>query len=157
MTRQHLLLALNVLLATVILAVLLGCGGDPEDPPAGSLAEKFCNRRAVWTSDPVPYCEKDQDGKTVEKTTHIQLHFSYWNIGLVVDYPNEISPRHETEYMASGFTYSGNTATCDPSRSGGGSKWIFQLDDHDPKVLYATWILKDGTTRLDRVRFTKGK
>ena len=46
--------------------------------------------------------------------------------------------------------------TSDPSRSGDGSKWIFQLDGHDPKVLYATWILKDGTTRLDRVRFTKG-
>ena len=160
MTRQHILLALNVLLATVILSVLFGCGGDPEDPPAGSLAEKLCNKGGPgrWTSDPVKYTEMDQDGKMIEKTTRIRIDFSNWRqSGLSCSKPSGIGAEHTEQTSIDGFTYEGNTATAGSKQPGDGSKWIFQLDDQDPKVQYATWILKNGTTRLDKVRFTKGR
>ena len=156
MTRQHILLALNVFLATVILAVLLGCGCDPADPPKGSLAEKLCGGRREWTSDPVTYTEIGEDGKMIEKTTRTKLDFSYWDYGMRMCY-SDVAPSAPDRSCSRSFTYAGNTATADPKDSGDHSKWTILLDDQDPKVLYATWILKDGTTRLDRVRFKKDK
>ena len=112
MTRQHLLLALNVLLATVILAVLLGCGGDPEDPPAGSLAEKLCDGCGKWTSDPVAYTEMDQDGKMIEKSTRIKIDFSNWRqSGMSCSKPSGIGAPPNERSRISGFTYGDNTAS----------------------------------------------
>jgi hypothetical protein len=165
MNRHHIHILLNVILATVILSVLLGCGGDLEDPPPGSLAEKLCNKGGScrWTSDPVEYTEIDQDGKMIEKTRMIEIDFSNWRQrGLHLRMTREIGAAHTEQTSTDGFTsstdgftYEGNTATSDPKQLGDGSKWTIQLDGNDPKVLYATWTLKDGTTRLDKMRFNK--
>ena len=158
MTRQHFLLALNVLLATVILAVLLGCGGDPEDPQAGSLAEKLCDGCGKWTSDPVAYTEMDQDGKMIEKSTRIKIDFSNWRqSGMSCSKPSGIGAPPNERSRISGFTYGDNTASSGHVHNGTHYQYIYQLDDQDPKVLYATWIVKDGKKELDRVRFTKDK
>ena len=152
MTRHYFLLALNVFLATVILAVLLGCGCDPADPPSGSLAEKLCGR---WTSDPVVYTVKSEDEKMLEKTTRIEIRFSYWTSGMTMWYTTlDIADAHHEHSTAGDFTYEGNMATT--RKPGFKHEWTIQLDDQDPKLAYVTWILSDGTTRLDRVRFTKG-
>jgi hypothetical protein len=148
---------LNIALITAFVALAIACGGDPEDPPEGSIEEKLCGN---WVSDPIPLLEGDR----VDGTTTIEIAFSYWNVGLVASYPDEPALRNRanaaserTRYSACGFKVAGETATSDPSQSGDGSTWAFRVDRGQLDVMYATWVLKNGTKRLDEVKFSKQK
>lgn len=147
----------NVVLIAVFVALCLACGGDPEDPPPGSIWERLCGK---WVSDPVPLV----DGNRVDGSTKIEIEMSYWTSGLRATYPDELALRsresvvaNKTHYSAYNFTVNGTTATSDPSESGDGSTWSFRVDPDNPDVMYATWILKNGSKRLEEVRFTKEK
>ena len=147
----------NVVFISTFVALCLACGGDPEDPPPGSIWEKLCGD---WVSDPIPLT----DGSRVDGTTTIEIDMSYWNVGLVASYPDEPALRnreslasHKTRYSASSFQVAGTTVTSDPSKSGDGSTWSFRVDPDQPDVMYATWVLKNGTRRLEEVRFKKHK
>ena len=157
MSSRLKLRCLNVVLTSTFAALCLACGGDPEDPPPGSIWEKLCGR---WASDPIPL----SDGDRSAGTTVIKIEMSYWNFGLLAHYPGEPDLRsgesvgaHGTGWSASGFTAAGATATSDPGRSGDGSTWSFRVDPDQPDAMYATWVLKSGAKRLDAVRFTKHK
>jgi len=78
---------LNVVLISTFVALCLACGGDPEDPPPGSIWEKLCGD---WVSDPIPLI----DGDRVDGTTTIKIDMSYWNVGLIASYPDEPALRN---------------------------------------------------------------
>ncbi len=146
---------LNILLISTFAAIFLACGGDPEDPPRGSIEEKLCGN---WVSDPIPLI----DGDRVDGTTTIEIEMSYWNVGLIASYPDELALRnresvatHKTRYSARGFTIAGATATSSPRGSGDETTWSFRVDAAQPDVMYASWTLKNGAKRLDEVKFRK--
>ncbi|MBL8867328.1 MAG: hypothetical protein JNK93_17355 [Planctomycetia bacterium] len=148
---------LNVVLIGTFVALCLACGGDPEDPPRGSIWEKLCG---YWASDPVPLFDGDRE----VGTTVIKLEMSYWNVGLIMHYPGEAELRvgesvgeWAKSCSAEGFQGVGSVATSDPAKSRDGSTWSFRVDPDQPEVMYATWTLKNGTKRLDGVRFKKYK
>ncbi len=148
---------LNVVLIGTFAALCLACGGDPEDPPRGSIWEKLYG---YWASDPVPLF----DGDRVAGTTVIKLEMSYWNTGLLMHYPGDAELRvgesvgaHARSCSASGFRDVGSAATSDPTKSSDDSTWTFRVDADQPDVMYATWLLKSGTERLHEVRFKKYK
>ena len=64
---------------------------------------------------------------------------------------------HATGCSASDFKAVGMTATSDPTKSRDGSTWSFRVDADQPDVMYATWTLKNGTKRLEEIRFKKQK
>lgn len=149
---------MNVVLVITFFAILLGCGGDPEDPPPGSTEEKLCG---TWKSEPIPLI---QGGRANGPST-FEVYISNWNVGLIAwDLPNECMLRdganaasNTTHSTASGFSVVGLTATSDPRKSGDGSTWVFRVDPDQPEVMYTSWILKDGTKRLDEAKFRKEK
>jgi hypothetical protein len=148
---------LNIVLISTFVALCLACGGDPADPPPGSVEEKLCGD---WVSDPIPLI----DGDRVDGTTTIRIDMTYWNVGLSASYPDELALRnresvasHKTRYSAGNFQVTGMTATSDPSKSGDGSTWSFHVDPDQPDVMYASWTLKNGKKRLEKVPFRKQK
>lgn len=148
---------LSVGLVSTFVALCLACGGDPEDPPPGSIWEKLCG---YWASDQVPLF----DGDRVTGTTIIKLEMSYWNTGLLMHFPSEPELRngesvgaHAQSCSTEGFQAVGSVATSDPTKSCDGSTWSFRVDPDQPEVIYATWTLKNGTKRLDGVKFKKQK
>jgi hypothetical protein len=148
---------LNVVLIGTFVALCLACGGDPEDPPRGSIWEKLCGS---WASDPVPLFDGDREAGT----TVIKLEMSYWNVGLILCYPGEAELRVGESVgewaktcSTRGFQAVGSVATSDPAESRDGSTWSFRVDPDQPDVVYATWTLKNGKKRLDGVRFKKYK
>src|SRR5947209_3511077 len=63
MPQRLKLRCLNVVLIGTFVALCLACGGDPEDPPPGSIWEKLCGD---WVSDPIPLTDGDRvDGTPV--------------------------------------------------------------------------------------------
>jgi hypothetical protein len=87
MKHAIVLKSVNVVLAVVVVAVLLGCGGDPMDPPKGSTEEKMCGD---WLSDPLP----PRDGKKGGEDTLMELDVSFWNSGLVLGYTELNVPKN---------------------------------------------------------------
>jgi len=154
MSSHPKLLGLNIVFITTFVAILLGCGGDPETPPSGSTEEKLCGK---WVSDPIPFIEGNG-------ATTIEVGLSYWNVGLVAVVPDELTLRnragadsHKNGWSACGFKIDGVTVTSNPEMSGDSSTWIFRVDPAQPEVMYASWILKNGIKRLDEVKFRKRK
>jgi hypothetical protein len=159
MKHHRLLLPINVALAVAVVGVLLGCGGDPVDPPKGSLEAKL---QGEWRADPLPATEIEPDLRHTTRTIDI----SYWNGGKG---PNEMhtSARYrlqpvlkdvtkpepeETTIDMGEFNYDGQTATSDVPREDG-SVWVLRLDESNPKTLYVTLKTADGSKRLDEVKF----
>jgi hypothetical protein len=140
------LTCLNIVLISTFVALVLGCGGDPEDPPPGSLQEKLCGK---WVSDPIPFVEGDG-------FTTIEIEMSYWNCGLIANCPDmrslhsrESMDSHKSRCSVSGFKFDGMTATSD-----GGT---FRVDAEQPDVMYASLMLNNDTKLLNEVKFKKKK
>jgi hypothetical protein len=141
----------TTVLIAVSVALILSCGGDPEDPPPGSIWEKLCGK---WTSDPIP--RTDGSGET----DTITIEMSYWSSGLTACYPSETDLRSGKTVgefgkscSTSGFIAQGLTAVSSSSQSEDGTTWHFRIDPNRPDVIYATWTLQNGTKRIDNVKF----
>jgi hypothetical protein len=161
MKHHRLLLPINVALAVAVVGVLLGCGGDPVDPPKGSLEAKM---KGSWEADPIPAAEGEVGIRHVTRTISI----SFWNGGkglngmsTMADYylkpvAKETAPTEpkQTSTDMGEFTYDGLIATSDVPREDG-SVWELRLDANDQNTLYVTWTQKDGTKQLDGVKFHK--
>src|SRR4051812_46788728 len=78
---------LNIVLISAFIALCIACGGDPEDPPSGSIWEKLCGH---WVSDPIPLIDEGR----IEGTTSIKIDMSYWDRGLVAEYRDESDLRN---------------------------------------------------------------
>ncbi len=162
MLPKWFLKSINVVLAIAVVAVLLGCGGDPVDPPMGSLEAKV---KGTWEADPIPPSEGEVGIRHVTRTISI----SYWNGGKgpngmstsarycltpVTKDASEKEPK-ETRIDMGEFAYDGLTASGETADDG--SVWTLRLSADDPKTLYATWTLKDGTKKLDAIKFRKAR
>ena len=153
---------INVVLSVALVAVLLGCGGDPVDPPWGSLEAKL---QGDWEADSIAPAENEEGIRHVTRTISI----SYWSGGngpngmhTWADYSlkpvakgTPSTEPKETRIKMGEFTYDGLTASGEPLDDG--SWWTLRLDADDPNTLYVTWTLKDGTKKLDAVKFRKAK
>lgn len=152
---------INVVLAVALVAVLLGCGGDPADPPKGSLEDKM---KGCWEAEPIPPAEGEKGIRHVTRTISI----SYWKANRPngmhtwADYSlkpvAKVTPStepNETRIKMGEFTYEGLTASGEALDDG--SWWTLQLDADDPNTLYVTWTLKDGTKKLEAVKFRRAK
>ena len=162
MPRRQTLLPVNVLLATLVVAVLLGCGGDPAHPRPGTLEAKL---QGEWDADPLPPTENEKDIRHTTRTIDI----SFWGTGdtrrdgmgtharytlqPVPKVSKKPEPKDTSDLMGE-FNYDGLTATSDVPREDG-SVWVLRLDANDPNTLYVTWKQKDGTKKLDEVKFRK--
>lgn len=157
MKSSHVLKPVNLVLVTAVVAVLLGCGGDLATPPPGSTEEKL---NGEWEADPLP-----GEGEIKHTTRELDFaflegHGGWWkSAGFLVWY-------HEAEVPRSGgqprrindsyirrLTVDGLTAAGAPADTDDASAWSFRLDPETPGILFATWTLKDGTKRLDEVKF----
>ena len=161
MPRRPVLLSVNVLLATAVVAVLLGCGGDTKDPPPGTLEAKL---QGEWTADPLPPTEGEKDIRHITRTIDISFFdagssrpngmstFADYTLRPVAKDGTKPEPKKTCIDMGE-FNYDGLTATS--AESSDGSVWTLRLDPDDPTTMYATWTLKDGTKKLDTVKFRK--
>jgi hypothetical protein len=158
MKHAIVLKSVNVVLAVVVVAVLFGCGGDPVDPPKGSVEEKFCGD---WEADPLPSPEGDKGIRHVNRAIDISYFGSGNGPHTSADYSEQPvlkdvtapAPKEISEDIGD-LIYDGLTATSDTPRADG-SVWVLRLDAADPNVMYVTWTLKDGTRRLNEVKFRK--
>lgn len=161
MKRHRLLLPINVALAVAIVGVLLGCGDVAHvKPPPGSIEESFCGD---WQTDPLPGGGDCKHTTRTLAVSFLEGYGSFWGEpGLVANYRETavpmdgVSPSRTSIWEStSGLTVNGRTAIGESSRTSERSTWELRLDANDQNTLYVTWTKKDGTKRLDSVKFHK--
>lgn len=161
MKPSYVLKSVNVVLGIVAVAVMLGCGGDPMDPPPGTLEAKLKGR---WEADPLPPAEGDKGIRHINRSIDI----SFFNGGNAPNGMHTFAEYYEQPVLKDvtaptpkeitidigDLIYDGLTATSDVPREDG-TVWVLRLDAADPNVMYVTLTLKDGTKKLDEVKFRR--